>query len=379
MRVVLSGGGTGGHIMPAIAIGEALRKLNPDTELLFIGGISGMETEIVPKYDIPFQAVTSRKLRKLISPGTLGVLASLVKGYKEARQFIAGFRADVVVGTGGYAAAATVLAGHRLGIPTLIHEGNVIGGRTNRILGRMVDRVCLTFEQTAPEFPAGKTLTTGLPLRSGIVLSSKITPSVARCRFPGMNPEAFTLFITGGSQGSRAMNSVVIASLAELSRAGVQIIHHTGRKNYDEVCEKVRSENLDLTAGYYAVPFLDEAAMPLALRAADLILSRGGISSLAEATANGRPLIVVPLPTAYADHQTHNARALEKAGAAIHLPEAGLTAESLVKTVTELHENRQRLQDLAAASKAFGRPDAAKRVAAETLRLATTRKPVKDK
>lgn len=367
MRIVVSGGGTGGHIMPAIALAEALRKRRADTDVLFIGGVSGMETEIVPRYGIPFQAVTSKKLRKVISPGTIGVLLALFKGYREARTTIRAFRADAVVGTGGYAAAATVLAGAHLGVPTYIHEGNVLVGRTNRLLARYARKVGVTFAETVSAFPAGKAVLTGLPLREGIVLPPEVSPQEARCRFTGMAAERFTVLVIGGSQGARAVNTRVLDALPGLLDASVQVIHQTGPKNFEEVQAQATARSLDEREGYLPLAFLDAEQMPAALRAADLIVCRGGISTLSEALVNALPLLIIPLPTAYADHQTVNAQALERAGAAWNRSEATLSGAQLQADILTLRDDTAQRSRMAEASRAAGRPDAADRMAALVL------------
>lgn len=369
MRVVVSGGGTGGHIMPALAIAEALRRQQPDVELLYIGGASGMETELVPKYGVPFQAVTSRKLRKLVSPSTVGVLLSLLKGYTEARTYIRAFRADVVMGTGGYAAAATVLAGARLGVPVIIHEGNVLVGRTNRLLARYAQRVCTTFAETVSAFPPGKAVQTGLPLRAGIVAPETITPEEARCRFSGLARDRFTVLIIGGSQGARAINRLVLDSIPALLAAGVQVLHQTGAKNIAEIQEESRKRGFGDGQGYVPLAFLDEAQMPLAFRAADLLVCRGGISTLSETLVNGLPAFIIPLPTAYADHQTYNANALEAGGAALHRPENSLTADALTADLLTLRNSPTRLETMAVACRTMSRPNAADEVARIVLEV----------
>ncbi|HZP84854.1 MAG TPA: undecaprenyldiphospho-muramoylpentapeptide beta-N-acetylglucosaminyltransferase [Chthonomonadaceae bacterium] len=369
MRVVVSGGGTGGHIYPALAIAEALKRQRPDVELLYIGGASGMETRIVPEYGVPFQAVTSRKLRKVLSPGTVGALLALWKGYREAQTYIRAFGANIVVGTGGYAAAATVLAGVRSGLPTLIHEGNALPGRTNRFLARYAQKVCVTFEETIERFPPGKAALTGLPLRQGIVAPPDVTPQAARCRFDGFGPDAFTVLVVGGSQGAQALNRVVLEAVPGLLDAGVQILHQTGVNNFEGVRSQAEERQLMERAGYQPVAFLDGAQMPLAFRAADVIVCRGGISTLSEALANGLPAVVVPLPTAYADHQTYNAKALVAGGAALLRPENELTASNLNQDLRALRDDPARRQQMAAASRAMGRPQAADEVAKLVLEL----------
>ena len=369
MRVVVSGGGTGGHIFPALAVCEALERLDSSGERLFIGGTTGMETEIVPKAGVPFQAVTARKLRKMLSFSTVGVALSLVKGYREAKTYLRAFKADVVVGAGGYVAAATVLAGAKLGLPALILENNVVPGRTNRWLARYAQKVCVSFEQTGREFPVGKSVVTGMPLRAGIVAESAVTPGLARSRFAGLAGDRFTVVVIGGSQGAKAVNMLVLDAATDLLGAGLQILHQTGPKNFEEACKGATERRLPVGDGYVPLAFLDSEEVPLALRAADLIVCRGGISTLSEAMANGLPALVIPLPTAYADHQTANAKALEAGGAGLHCAERELTAAQLRDTILGLREDAGRRAQMAEASRKMGRPDAATEVAKLVLEM----------
>jgi UDP-N-acetylglucosamine--N-acetylmuramyl-(pentapeptide) pyrophosphoryl-undecaprenol N-acetylglucosamine transferase len=356
--------------MPAIAIAEALRRVRPGVEVLYLGGASGMETEIVPRYGIEFQAVSSRKLHKPLSVGTVGVVFALLKGYREARTFIRAFRANAVAGTGGYAAGATVLAGERCRVPALIHEGNYLVGRTNRLLARGARRICVTFAETTAMFPPGKARMTGLPLRRNIVAPDDVTPAAARAHFEGLAALPFTVFVTGGSQGARALNTVLVEALPALLDAGVQVIHHTGARNYDEIRAQALERRLAGRQGYLAMPFLDEELMPLAYRAADVVVGRGGVSTLSELMVNGVPSIIVPLPTSYADHQTYNARAMEQGGAALHRPQAQLTSAALASDLLHLRDEPARRARMSAASRAMGRPDAADDVAREILEIA---------
>jgi UDP-N-acetylglucosamine--N-acetylmuramyl-(pentapeptide) pyrophosphoryl-undecaprenol N-acetylglucosamine transferase len=367
MRVVVSGGGTGGHIFPALAVVESLRRLRRDAELLYIGGSTGMETQIVPERGVPFQAVTAKKLRRVLSPSTLGVLVSLFKGYREARTYLKAFRAEAVVSTGGYVAAAATLAGAHLGLPTVIVAPDLLPGRTNRLLARSARRICVTFEQTLQDFPAGRTVITGMPLRAGVVAPQNVTPREARAQFAGLCPDRFTVLVTGGSQGARALNRVVLETVPALLAAGAQVLHQAGANNIEAVREQ--AAELLKGNGYCSLAFLDEAQMPLARRAADVILCRGGISTLSENLLCGLPAIVVPLPTAYADHQSHNAAALAAAGAVLHRPEALLTAQQLAGDLLALWDDTPRHEEMARAARALARPDAADAVAREVITL----------
>jgi len=367
MRIVVSGGGTGGHIYPALAVAESLKRLRPETEILYIGATTGMETGIVPQHGVEFRAVTAKKLRKTVSFSTLGVAFSLLRGYGEARKALREFRADAVVGTGGYVAAATVLAATRLGIPTVIHEGNAIAGRTNLWLARFAGRICVTFEASVPQFSAGKTVVTGFPTRAGIAAPESVSQAWARQTFAGLSAERFTVLVTGGSQGARAINNVVLDAARDLQAAGIQIIHHVGAKNFEDAMRRAQERGLLEAGRYLPVAYLNSVEMPLAWRACDVVVCRGGISTLTESLVNARPAIIIPLPSAYADHQTYNARELEAAGAAFLAPESALTAPKLIADLLSLRDNSQIYQNMANACRALARPDAADRVAQEVF------------
>lgn len=369
MRVVVSGGGSGGHIFPALAVAESVQKLHPDAEVLYIGGASGMECQIVPAQGVRFQAVTARKLRKVMSPSTVGVLLSLWKGYREARQALRAFGAEAVVGTGGYVAAGAVLAGAKLGLPTLIVSPDVIPGRTNRFLARYTRRICIAFEQTRTNFAVEKTVLTGLPLRASVIAPSNVTPAQARCSFSNLAPDRFTVVVIGGSQGARAINRLVVEAAPALLDAGLQILHQTGAKNLDMVRDMARANGVWEREGYAPIAFMDASQVPLALRGADVTVCRGGINTLSEAMVNGLPALIVPLPSAYADHQTVNAQVVASAGAALLRPENALTADSLVRDLLLLRDDTAQREAMRQAMFGLSRPNAADAVAQEIFKL----------
>jgi UDP-N-acetylglucosamine--N-acetylmuramyl-(pentapeptide) pyrophosphoryl-undecaprenol N-acetylglucosamine transferase len=369
MRIVVTGGGTGGHIFPALAVCEGLRRRQPGCELLYIGSITGMESEIVPKTGVPYQAVTARKLRTVFSLSTVGVVLSLARGYQEARRYLRAYKPQVIVETGGYVAAVVALAAASLRIPTVVLAPDSIPGRTNRLVARYSRRICVVFEETIARFPAGKAVVTGLPLRAGVIAPAGIDPQQARCRFEALAPDRFTVLVIGGSQGARRINEIVVEALPDLTAAGMQVLHQTGPKHIADVQARARALGLPANAGYCPVAFLDAEQVPLAYRSADIIVCRGGISTLSEVMANGLPSVIIPLPTAYADHQTANAQALAKTGAALCYPDFDLHAEGLVRELTELKSTPDRLPRMAAASRGMARPDAADTVAGIVLNI----------
>lgn len=357
MKIVVTGGGSGGHIYPALAVVEALNAHRLGVQVKYIGGTQGMEAQLVPAAGLDFVGVTTKKLRKVLSPATLSVVLALWKGYREAADFLRTFKPDVVISTGGYVAAATVLAASRQRIPIVILAPDAVPGRTNLWMARRAARICTLFEETRSQFPEsvqGRVVVTGLPIRSGII--SSVSRSEAHRSF-GLKENVFTLLATGGSQGAQRLNEVVRSARLEL-QDNVQILHQVGTGK-EEVTESLGKG----VAPYVAVPFLNAEQMPLAYRASDVTLCRCGVGSLAEAAANGLPLLMVPLPTAYADHQTHNARAYEHGGGGVLIAQAELTPERLVQEVHGLRTDPARREQMAKASRALGRPDAAARVA----------------
>lgn len=361
MRVILSGGGTAGHIMPAIAVAESLKAQNPDTEILYIGAHGGMEERLVPPYGLDFQGVRARKLRKLLSLSTLPVAYNLLLGYYEAKRYVKAFKADVVLSTGGYVAAAASLAGVKSGIPLVICAPDAVPGRTNLLLARYAKKISVVFPSTSNYFQNNRCEVTGLPLRKGIVAESGISQADAVACFDGLRMDCFTVLVLGGSQGAVGLNSVVLEGLPRLNRESIQIIHQTGERNFAFCMGEV--ERLGIAAQYHPVAFIDQRMMAMAQRAADLVVCRGGINTLSELLLNHNPAIVVPLPSAYADHQTANARELVAHGAAQLLPEPGLSGEMLADAVLQLRRDPERRMNMAKGAALLAKPDAADRVA----------------
>lgn len=373
MKVVVTGGGTGGHIYPALAVADALKRLQPDVEVRYIGGTSGPEAQIVPAAGLPFQGVTTRKLRRVVSPGTLGVLLAFWKGCREAAACLREFAPDALISTGGYVAGAAALAAARQRIPTVILAPDAVPGRTNRLASRWAARICVWFAETAKAFPPEKTVVTGMPIRADII--SPRSPFEAR-RVLGLVEEAFTVLVVGGSQGAQRLNEIVVDTAAWMQKKGelgtTQILHQTGERNFQTVCEAAEARGL-IGGGYLSLAYFDSEQMTLAYRAADLVICRCGVSTLAEVTANGLPALLVPLPTAYADHQTANARAVVRSRGGILLPQNLLTPERLAEEIAGLRTDTARRAQMAAASRALGRPDAAEQVARMALEVSIRR------
>jgi UDP-N-acetylglucosamine--N-acetylmuramyl-(pentapeptide) pyrophosphoryl-undecaprenol N-acetylglucosamine transferase len=270
-------------------------------------------------------------------------------GTARAYSILRRFRPDVLVGTGGYTSAGVALAERLRGGRVVIHEQNSIPGRTNRMLARLARKVCVTFEESEAYFPAGKTVLTGLPVRSEILQG---VDKRKACERFGLDPDKFTLLVFGGSQGAKRINNMIIDAVPTLINAGLQVIHQSGKKNYEDISAK----RPDLP-GYIIRPYIDD--MAAAYSAADFVVSRSGASSIAEITAVGLPAILIPFPFAQADHQTKNAEAVSRAGAALVLEEKSIDSPALTSIILDLVNDKARLDAMAQVSKKLGRPNAA--------------------
>lgn len=355
MRIVLTGGGTGGHIYPALSVAQCLEG----DDLLYVGSANGPEAAIVPKAGLEFCSVPTRKLSRTPTPANLAALAVSGYGVLKGLSLLRSWKPDVVLGTGGFASTGIMFAALALRIPTVVHEANAVPGRVNKLLGRWCTRVAVTYPDTVAEFPKGKTIHTGMPVRRDLIEADRGKAWEAL----GFDPEKPLLLISGGSGGAQTLNCAVVGALKELGDRGIQVAHQTGRTHYEAVVGEVG----ELPAHYRPLAYVDD--MPALLAAATLVICRGGSSTLAEVTALGKPAIVVPYPYAVADHQTANARALDDAGAAVLVRDADFTPERLLSECDRLIQDPDALKRMAQASKSLGRPEAAEDVAALVRRM----------
>lgn len=361
MNVMLSGGGTGGHIYPALAVAEAIRQQYPDSRLVYVGNADGMEHELATEAGYEFIPVSVAGFKGRGPVQMLRVLYKNWRGLAEAKSLLRRFRPDLVIGTGGYACGPLLLEATRLHIPTLLHEQNAIMGKTNKILSRHVNKICLTFPiADLPAAVAAKCELTGLPVRQAILEADTAT---AR-RNLGLAEDRPVLVVTGGSQGARHLNQAMAELWLELLAAGVQIVHITGEKLFAETAQLARQAGLPVEPepklarnGFLLLPYLHH--MEYALAAADLVISRAGASFLAEVMALGRAAVLVPYPYAAGNHQVYNAQSLVEAGAALLIEDAALSAQSLRRALLKaLFDNNLR-EKMAANSAALGRREAA--------------------
>ena len=352
MRAVLTGGGTGGHVIPALAIAHELRALYP-CEVIFIGTSRGIENRLVPAAGFELKLVEVGALKKVSLARRIATLTALPMAIFRSAGILRDFRADIVIGVGGYASGPAMLAAALAAIPTLAFEPNVVPGFANRVMAPIVTCVAVHFEETCRYFQ--RCQVTGVPVRRAFFdLPAKP---------PGSPP---TLLVFGGSQGAHAINEAVTESLEALITQvpGIQIIHQTGERDYNAA----QVAYLESGAQAEVSPFIDD--MPQMFARADLLVCRSGASTVAEVTAAGRPAIFIPFPHATDDHQLRNAEALERAGAAVLIAEKDLTSERLVSTVSELLRDPARLARMSAATRRLSHPGAARDIALMAGRLA---------
>jgi UDP-N-acetylglucosamine--N-acetylmuramyl-(pentapeptide) pyrophosphoryl-undecaprenol N-acetylglucosamine transferase len=354
MRIVIAGGGTGGHLFPGIAIAEELRRRDESTEVLFFGTAHGIEASIVPREGYPIkylraEGVVGKSLgKKLVA--VLKMMLSMVDSHRLLREI----RPDALIGLGGYASFGPVLVGSLKSVPTVILEQNAVPGLTNRLLGRMSDIICVTYHESMSFFPKNKTYITGNPVRQGIVAAKK---DEAYELF-GLEKGRFTIFIFGGSSGARKINNALCGAFTYLHdiRDKIQFLHQTGKNDLEAVRETYRKWEFKGTVA----AFIHQ--MPEAYAAADLVISRAGATTLAELTAVGRPAILVPYPFAAGNHQELNAQRLAEMGAARVILDHELDSETLARNIKELYENAEMRTEMQRSSKSLGKTEAAQKV-----------------
>lgn len=361
MRIIISGGGTGGHIYPAIAIARELEKLANPVEFLFVGTKDGLESDIVPKEGYRFTTVEVAGIERRLSWRNVKTLCRTVSGLWHSRSIISNFKPDIVIGTGGYVCGPVLLMAALMGIPTLVQEQNAIPGITNKILARFVDKIAVGYSEAIKYFPhTRKVIVTGNPIRSDVLA---ITREEGQ-RALELDVNKKMLLVSGGSRGAQSINKAMIAVAKALSgRGDIQVLHVTGKNDYNNIVGLYNQNgiNIEKNGNIIVRPYLYN--MPCALAAADLAVFRAGAIGLAELTAQGIPSILVPYPYAAENHQEHNARVLEKNGAAVVIRDADLTGELLLHTIEGLLTNREALQAMSLASKQMGHPDAAAHIA----------------
>ena len=364
MRIIVSGGGTGGHIYPAVTIANQIKEKQPDAEIIFVGTREGLECEIVPRYGYPIEFIEVAGFQRKLSLDTIKSAFKLLAGLIDALKLIRKIKPDLVVGTGGYVCGPILFLAALQGIPTCIQEQNAMPGVTNKILAHFVKKVFLGYQEAGKYFGGNsEKIFTGNPIRKEILEVSRAT-AIEKFK---LDPAKKTILVSGGSRGARSINDAM--ALVETSLAGrsdVQVIHITGETGYEKFIGQVEKKVL-MSDNIKVFRYMHD--MPLALAAADLAIFRSGAIGLAELMARGIPSILVPYPYATANHQEHNARAVEGAGAAVVILDKELTGEILLKQIESLLADESKLQKMKDAAKALGRPEAAEDIARKVLAL----------
>ena len=363
-RVIVSGGGTGGHIFPAVSIANAIKRQHPEAEILFVGAEGRMEMQRVPAAGYKIVGLPVRGLvRPLWSLKNLGVMRDFLRSKRMVKQIIREFRPHVAVGVGGYASAPTLNAAYSMGIPCLIQEQNSYAGVTNKSLAKKAKKVCVAYSGMERFFPADRIIMTGNPVRQNL-LECKMTKEEARKSF-GLNPDKKTILIIGGSLGARTMNESVLAHLGDIRRSDVQVIWQTGKYYSASIAEELGKQ--DAVPNLKVMDFI--SSMDNAYAAADIVVSRAGASSISELCLLGKPCILVPSPNVAEDHQTKNAKALSNRNAAIFVADK-VAKEQLIGIALATVADDAKLLSLSENVKLLAFYDSADVIAQEVWKLA---------
>ncbi len=360
MKLIVAGGGTGGHLFPGIAIAEEFLARSQDNQVLFVGSERGIEARAIPRLGYQLELISAAGIRGKGSLAKLKGAAMLLYGYAQSRKILRRFQPDLVLGVGGYASLPMVMAARGMGIPRYIHEQNALPGMSNKVLARIANKVFISLEESAKFFPKDSTLLTGNPLRRQIL--EMLAQAARTTSEPGT---ALHLFIFGGSQGAHALNVALpqaVAQLPEQLRSRLSITHQTGEQDL----QQVQAAYQGIGFGATVRAFIDDMASEY--RRADLIVCRAGATTIAEVTALGKACLFVPFPFATDDHQRKNAEALLKKGACELLLEQEMAGNGLSTTLVRLLEDQAALQQIGTQARALARLDAAERIVDEMLK-----------
>lgn len=354
MRLLVSGGGTGGHIYPALALINEIKKKDPTTEVLYVGTRKGLESKIVPDAGIDFKTIEIQGFKRSLSLENFKTVYLFLKSIHDSKKIIKEFKPDVVVGTGGYVCGSVVYAASRMHIPTVVHEQNSVAGVTNKFLSHFVDKVAICFDDVRKDFPTEKIVFTGNPRAQQVAgMQNK-----NRLSEYGLANDKPTVLIFGGSRGAEKINSSALEAIKKFENVDFQVLFVTGRVHYDQIMKD--AAKIDIPQNVVIKPYIPN--MPEILPEIDLIVGRAGATSLAEITALGIPSILIPSPYVTADHQTRNAMSLVTKSAAKIIKEQNLNGEILAQTVIDLMKNKEQRTQMAKNAEAMGVRDAADRL-----------------
>ena len=352
MKVMISGGGTGGHIYPAMALIKYLQK-NPDNEFLYIGTEKGLEHQIVTKANIPFKTLELQGFKRKLSLDNIKTISLFLKAIKDAKVYIDEFKPDIVIGTGGYVCSAVVYAAAKKNIPTIIHEQNSVAGLTNKFLSRYVDKIAICFANVEQYFPKNKVILTGNPRGQEVVKTVKSDDVLQEY---GLNPNKRTILIFGGSRGAYKFNQAFEQAYSTLASKDYQVVYVSGKIYYEELMKKIKDTSENIVIKEYI------SDMPAILSAVDAVLVRSGATTIAEITALEIPSILVPSPNVTNDHQTKNAQEVVDAGAGRLVKDNDLDGDKLVEVIDDLLLNEEMLDKMQQSAKNLGIKDASVRL-----------------
>lgn len=358
MRIVLTGGGTGGHLFPLVTVAEKIKEKKFDTEFLFIGPDGKMENEIMAKYKIPIKNIQVGKMRRYFSFINFVDFFKVIIGIFQSLWILLKYMPDAIFSKGGYASFPVVFVGWLYQIPILIHDSDATPGLANFILGKFADRVAVSYPEAEREFPADQVVLTGNPIRADIT-----SGDAQRAReFFHLSPERKIIFVWGGSQGAKIINEKIVNLLPDLLKK-YQIIHQTGENNFEEA--KKRAGELGVKAGhegYYPVAFIGDELKDI-LAVSDLVISRAGANSISEIAANSKPAIIIPIEKSANNHQRMNAYSVARTGGCIVLEENNLGENLLLNRINQVMDDNSLQAKLSENIKKFYHPDAAERLA----------------
>ncbi|WP_416151041.1 undecaprenyldiphospho-muramoylpentapeptide beta-N-acetylglucosaminyltransferase [Salipaludibacillus sp. HK11] len=354
MRILVSGGGTGGHIYPALALIRHLKSQDKSIECLYIGTENGLESKIVPKEGIAFETVKISGFKRKVSIDNVRTIFRFLNAVRKSKKYIKEFQPDVVIGTGGYVCGPVVYAAAKSKIPTLIHEQNSVPGLTNKFLAKYVTKVAVSFPDSAEFFPKEKVVMTGNP-RASEVVKKEYKNSVSRLKELGLDPSKKTVLVVGGSRGAKPINDAIMNTLHHWSEKEYQCLYVTGEAHYSKVREQLDQEEVEIRNIVF-VPYIHD--MPAVLNEVDLIVARAGATTLAEITALGLPSILIPSPYVTNNHQEKNARSLEKAFAAKVILEKESTPEKLMNEMDSILNSEKTWLAMKEGALHLGKPDA---------------------
>lgn len=356
MKVIVAAGGTGGHIYPALAIIERIKKENKDCEVLYIGTTDRMEKDIVPKRGIPFRGLEIKGLDRKHILNNFSVLKKFFRAIRDAKDIIREFKPDIVIGVGGYITAPVLYAAHKLGIKTMIHEQNSIPGLSNKFLAKFVDTICVSLPGSISYFPKKKTVYTGNPRSEEILNISKIKKSKY-----GFKDSKKLVLVVMGSLGSTTMTKKLKSAISEFNNKDYQVLVVTGKAYYDDY------KDIEVPKNVVLIPYTEELIQ--IMKDTDLMVSRAGASTISEITGIGLPSILVPSPYVTHNHQYLNAKELEDAGACRILEEKDFSADTLCKMIDEVLADKEGYLKMKEASSKFGIRDSLTRIYQEIEKL----------